>query len=145
MTILLVVWKTRVDWTTMHQHFFFVICVCRDDIYWNYYNDKHSNCVSYSNSNQLSEFRYISELRVAIMMSIVWTSNVHSIYIWMYCLLVSGPTTCAHMQSSGTQATSVKAAVLAGLGIAASIFLLTGPACTCIAGKCNSLGHALVS
>ena len=45
-------------------------------------------------------------------------------YLLIYCLLVSGPTTCAHMQNSSTQATSVKAAVLAGLGIAASILLL---------------------
>ena len=44
--------------------------------------------------------------------------------IWIGCLLVSGPTTSAHMQNSSTQAASVKAAVLAGLGIAACFHLL---------------------
>ena len=38
--------------------------------------------------------------------------------------LISDLTLSAHMQSSGTPATSMKAAILAGLGIAASILLL---------------------
>ena len=100
----------------MHQHLLFVvvvICVCRDD---NYYNDKHINCQLLQLQPTFQIQVHYSELRLAIMMSIV--------FLWIYCLLASGPTTCAHMQSSGTQATSVKAAVLAGLGIAAPILLL---------------------
>ena len=46
--------------TTMHQSYISLFFVCRYDIYWNYNDDKHSNCVRYSNPNQRFEFRYIT-------------------------------------------------------------------------------------
>ena len=45
-------------------------------------------------------------------------------YLRIQCLFVSEPTTCLNMQKSSTQVVSVKAAVLVGWAVAASILLV---------------------
>ena len=110
-----------------HKIIIYNCLFCRDSICWSH--DKDSNSNNYS--NQLSYFscscrsvQYRCDGKTGILIHMSSISNIcGNVHICMR-MFVSSGSTQLQLENSSSQAASAQTTFLAGLGIAASIFLL---------------------